>query len=210
MRHTSDLIEASVELNTAIDVLKVTFYRGADEALSKNIDNFGSSTACVAMINKDNGYLEFANLVDSKVVCLSPYKDGDYVINRKSEPHQNGFNNLIQYTLRSDGFMIDNGHKIDSKKCISVRSGDAILVMTNGVVMKNVFEAELNVLVTEALNKSRDDARGLKRLLSKRSNIQKIKNVSVPLLSKLKKKQRRNTLVVKRMILLSSQSSLNK
>lgn len=123
---------------------------------------FGSSTACVVMINRETGQLKFGNLGDSGFVLLSPVDIVEglgtkYRIKFKSESQQHRFNMPYQITLAppngrvsdTSGLMATDSTSSPPQK-LSVESGDIVILMTDGVI-DNVFDDELEELVSTSV-----------------------------------------------------------
>lgn len=123
---------------------------------------FGSSTACVVMINKITGEIKFGNLGDSGFIVLSPLDSSEglgtkYRIKFKSESQQHRFNMPYQITLAppngrvsdTSGLTATNESKNPPTNLI-VESGDIVLLMTDGV-LDNIFDDELEDLVSTSV-----------------------------------------------------------
>lgn len=118
---------------------------------------YGSSTACVVMINKLTGRLRFANIGDSKFMILSPYVSDTYKIKYKSKPKQFCFNCPHQITLDPAlerlNKSTDETHLIVTDESINkklfVETGDIVLVMTDGVT-DNMFDKEILELISKS------------------------------------------------------------
>ena len=162
MRHSSDLIDPKFKISNPKTILQLAFFRLVDECITKGVNNSGASTACLVMIEKCDGKVKFANLGDSGFVILSPSEDGKYKIKERTKPLQMYFNCPFQYSLRSADDYADSSEKIDTRirRTLTVMSGDIVLVMTDGVP-DNVYDHELEEIVTETLKESKDDARAL-------------------------------------------------
>lgn len=139
------------------------YWRLVEDFKSGKKEPFGSSTACVVMINRETGQLKFGNLGDSGFVILSPVDTVEgfgskYKIKFKSESQQHYFNCPYQITLAPP-----NGRASDTSgltatdnssnppKNLSVETGDIVLLMTDGVI-DNVFDDELEELVSTSIN----------------------------------------------------------
>ena len=138
------------------------FWRLVEDFKAGRKKPFGSSTACVVMINRETGQLKFGNLGDSGFVLLSPVDTVEglgtrYRIKFKSESQQHRFNMPYQITLvppngrvsdTTDLTATDNSSKL-AKKLI-VETGDIVLLMTDGV-LDNIFDDELEELVSSSI-----------------------------------------------------------
>lgn len=123
---------------------------------------FGSSTACVVMINRETGQLKFGNLGDSGFVLLSPVDTVEglgtkYRIKFKSESQTHRFNTPYQITLAPpNGRLSDTSGltatdaSTGSPQKLGVESGDIVLVMTDGV-LDNIFDDELEEIVSTSV-----------------------------------------------------------
>ena len=121
---------------------------------------YGSSTACVVMINKLTGRLRFANIGDSIFMILSPDASGIYKIRYQSEPKQYGFNCPHQITLdpelerlnksTDETHLIVTDESIDKKLFVEI--GDIVLVMTDGVT-DNLFDEEILKIISKSFSK---------------------------------------------------------
>lgn len=168
MYHAAELSKtANSDSKSDIDRPKVlihdAFWRLVEDFKAGRRQPFGSSTACVVMINRQTGQLKFGNLGDSGFVILSPVDTVEgfgskYKIKFKSESQQYSFNFPYQITLAPP-----NGRASDTSdltatdrssnppKQLSVEAGDVVLLMTDGV-LDNIFDDELEELVSTSIN----------------------------------------------------------
>ena len=168
MYHTAEISKKPSEnLKNNIDRPKAlihdAFWRLVDDFKTGKKQPFGSSTACVVMINRQTGQLKFGNLGDSGFVILSPVDTVEgfgskYRIKFKSDSQQYSFNFPYQITLAppngrasdtSDLTATDNS--LNPPKKLSVEAGDIVLLMTDGV-LDNIFSDELEELVSTSIN----------------------------------------------------------
>lgn len=138
------------------------FWRLVDDFKEGRKKPFGSSTACVVMINRETGQLKFGNLGDSGFVLLSPVDTVEglgtkYRIKFKSESQQHRFNMPYQITLIPPNGRVsdtsgltatDTSTKPNVK--LTVETGDIVLLMTDGV-LDNIFDDELEELVSSSV-----------------------------------------------------------
>lgn len=115
----------------------------------------GSSTVCVASIDKVNGSLNFANFGDSSMVIISrksAQKPSSLRVAFKTEPQQSDFNCPYQMTLFPSGSSKFLDNKVEcNKDPITLNSGDIVLLMTDGV-LDNMFLKDLLKVVGVTLN----------------------------------------------------------
>lgn len=139
------------------------FWRLVDDFKTGKRKPFGSSTACVVMINRETGQLKFGNLGDSGFAILSPIDTVEgfgskYRIKFKSESQQNYFNCPYQITLAPPNGRASDTSGLTATDLSStppnnlfVETGDIVLLMTDGVI-DNIFDDELEELVSTSIN----------------------------------------------------------
>lgn len=151
------------DVNRPKTLIHDAYWRLVDDFRTGKKKPFGSSTACVVMINRETSQLKFGNLGDSGFVILSPVDTVEgfgskYKIKFKSESQQHYFNCPYQITLAppdgrasdtSDLTATDNSSNPPNK--LSVETGDIVLLMTDGVI-DNIFDDELEELVSTSIN----------------------------------------------------------
>ena len=143
-------------------LLHHAFWKLVEDFTTGKKKPFGSSTACVVMIDRESGHLKFGNLGDSGFVLLSPVDavegiGSKYRIKFKSESQQHRFNMPYQITLAPpDGRasdttgLTDTDNSTIAPKKLVVESGDIVLLMTDGV-LDNIFNDELEELISSSV-----------------------------------------------------------
>lgn len=142
-------------------ILKSAFVHLVNDVRKKRIENIrngGRATACLISINKDSADLKFANLGDSGFIILSPDSNGTYKVNFKSEYQLNGYNNPLRFSMMIDHYMDSDYFYIGvNTRDITVKRKEVILLMTDGV-FDNLFDYELEKIVTVFMMWSEDSA----------------------------------------------------
>lgn len=168
MYHTGEISKAPSEEfmldeNRPKTLIHDAYWKLVEDFQSGKKKPFGSSTACVVMINRETGQLKFGNLGDSGFVLLSPVDTVEglgtkYRIKFKSESQTHRFNMPYQITLAPpNGRLSDTSDltatdvSTDPPKKLGVESGDIVLVMTDGV-LDNIFDDELEEMVSTSVN----------------------------------------------------------
>lgn len=158
MSHASELATTPTAGNDPKTLLYESFMKLIEDFKSGKKKPFGSSTACIVMINKMTRKLRFGNLGDSGFMILSPNKEGNYRIKFKSESQQHFFNCPYQITLAPDeGLVRDQTNLIATndddnllKKKFILKDRDLVLVMTDGII-DNIYDKELEELITNSI-----------------------------------------------------------
>lgn len=167
MYHAAEISKAPSEKfkydeNRPKTLIHDAFWRLVNDFKSGKKKPFGSSTACVVMINRETGQLKFGNLGDSGFVLLSPIDTVEglgtkYRIKFKSESQQHRFNMPYQITLAPPNGRVSDTSDLtatdassNSAKRLSVEVGDIVLLMTDGV-LDNIFDDELEELVSSSV-----------------------------------------------------------
>jgi len=107
-------------MRTAFNGLITAYIRGEEEP-------FGSSTICVAALDKRSGWLDLANLGDSSAVL---FRDGKVHVEMLRK--QKRFNQPLQLTLDPSGEAKGNLLAADHLH-VQVQDGDCLLVATDGL-----------------------------------------------------------------------------
>lgn len=155
------------------------FWRLVDDFKSGKKKPFGSSTACVVMIDRETGQLKFGNLGDSGFVMLSPIDTVEglgtkYRIKFKSASQQHRFNMPYQITLAPPNGRVSDTSDLTATdtssnpaKKLSVEPGDIVILMTDGV-LDNIFDDELEELVSSSvtIHSRKSDPKELTTLLA--------------------------------------------
>lgn len=143
-------------------LIRDAFWRLVEDFKAGRKKPFGSSTACVVMINRETGQLKYGNLGDSGFVLLSPIDTVQglgtkYRIKFKSESQQHRFNMPYQITLVPPNGRVSDTTDLTATdtsskpaKILSMETGDIVLLMTDGV-LDNIFDDELEELVSSSL-----------------------------------------------------------
>ena len=132
--------------------------------LSRETVPFGSSTACIALIDTSNGKIKFVNVGDSGVLILRPSSDEkkDYKIIFQTKALQYRFNCPYQLAFYSNHEEHNPTDESDTeasyeetKKGFFLKSGDIVLLATDGI-LDNLFTAEIEEVVnsTFGINES--------------------------------------------------------
>lgn len=170
MHHTAEISKAPNEKfkydeNRPKTLIHDAFWRLVEDFNLGRKKPFGSSTACVVMINKETGQLKFGNLGDSGFVLLSPIDTVEgfgtrYRIKFKSESQQHRFNMPYQITLVPPNGRVSDTTDLTATdassnpaKKLSVEAGDIVLLMTDGV-LDNIFDDELEELVSSSVTRN--------------------------------------------------------
>ncbi len=117
-------------------VLQRAFHELVQVYRKKQGEPFGSSTAVIVSLKKQEGLLDVSNLGDSGVMVV---RDGSIIF--KSVIQQTRFNAPYQATLRPNGEINDMTPMAD-KTQLSIQDGDIILVATDGL-WDNVWEKDI-------------------------------------------------------------------
>lgn len=165
MRHTAELSKISTIGTDPKTILYEAFMglieESKDESIISREKPYGSSTACIVMINKTTGKLRFGNLGDSGFMILSRKKNGKYKIKYKSEAQQHRFNVPYQLTLYPEAeisFKDDTPYTatdVSLNLKLKLKVGDVILVMTDGI-LDNLFNAELEEIISNSVESQSD------------------------------------------------------
>lgn len=167
MHHTGELVRTpdpklSSDPDSPRTLIRGAFWRLVKDFTSGRKRPFGSSTACVVLIDRESGRLKFGNLGDSGFVLLTPVDAVEgvgtrYRVKFKSESQQHRFNMPYQITLAPPaGTVTDTTDLIATDatarppKELRVETGDIILLMTDGV-LDNIFDDELEELVSSSI-----------------------------------------------------------
>lgn len=167
MYHASEIAKSSDErlqsdLHGARTLLKDAFWRLVKDFTTGKKKPFGSSTACVVIINRETGRLKFGNLGDSGFIILTPVDaveglGSKYRIKFKSESQQHVFNMPYQITLAPPHGTVKDSTDlaatdalIEPPKELGVEIGDIVLLMTDGV-LDNIFDDELEEIVSTSV-----------------------------------------------------------
>jgi protein phosphatase PTC7 len=128
MEHISEpTLETSSEDAPAMEVLKAAF-RGLIETYTFDQEKpFGSSTICVAVLDKRCGWLDLVNLGDS---CVVVYRRGQLLT--MAERRQCGFNRPLQLTLEPSGKARGNPNDAD-RQSLQIEDGDVLIMATDGL-----------------------------------------------------------------------------
>ena len=168
MQHAAEISKSPSEnfkkdIDRPQTLIHDAFWRLVEDFKTGKKKPFGSSTACVVMINRETGELKFGNLGDSGFIILSPVDTlegfgSKYRIKFKSESQQHHFNCPYQLTLAppngraiDSSDLTDTDNSTDPPRRLSVETGDIVLVMTDGVI-DNLFDDELEELVSSSIN----------------------------------------------------------
>jgi len=179
MEHTaaifleSDRESVTEDMDYPRTLLREAFWRLVGDHVKGRLQPFGSSTACIVLIDKITSSVRFANLGDSGFLILTPSQnfklneDGtvpstiQYKLKFKSSSQQFRFNAPYQITLRPpQGIAQDTSGLAATEmtslpleeriKYLTVEPGDLILVMSDGV-LDNIFADEMISIVNENL-----------------------------------------------------------
>lgn len=141
------------------NIIHDAFWRLIEDFKSGKTKPFGSSTACVVMINRENGKLNYANLGDSGVIVLTPAAGLEYPklrVKFQSRIQQHRFNAPYQITLAPpDGKVNDTSDLADTNSSfgnaddLKLDVGDIVVVVTDGV-LDNIATDELAQLISES------------------------------------------------------------
>lgn len=109
------------------DQIKESFQRLVQVYKSGQDEPYGRSTICVAVLDKQSGHLDMANLGDSQIGML---RDGKFIL--KTLRQQSKFNAPLQLTLRPSGEATGNPC-MAGRKSIQLQNLDIIILGTDGL-----------------------------------------------------------------------------
>lgn len=124
---TADLVDKGAS-KPAIKVIKAS-YKALIQAFAQGRDQqpYGSSTICVAVLDRKRGWLDLANLGDSGAVL---FRQGH--IQLMMERKQSGFNRPVQLALRPHGVLQGDPDLADHEK-FKIEDGDCLIMATDGL-----------------------------------------------------------------------------
>lgn len=197
MEHTAAIFLENNHESQAKDLdyprtlLREAFWRLVEDHVKGRLQPFGSSTACIVLVDIMTSSVRFANLGDSGFLILTPdsnfkfNEDGSipspvqYRVKFKSSSQQFRFNAPYQITLRPpQGIAQDTSGLAateltslpaeDRLRQLTVEPGDLIFVMSDGV-LDNVFTDEMISIVNENLPllSSKQSLKQIPRLLAR-------------------------------------------
>ncbi|PJF17964.1 hypothetical protein PSACC_02271 [Paramicrosporidium saccamoebae] len=121
-------------------LIRQAFWRLVGGYHSGKEQPFGSSTICVACLDRSSGTLETANLGDSGFLLL---RGREVILQSRAQQHR--FNAPYQLTLAPDGNVSDCSHMSAPHGC-AVETGDILILATDGL-WDNLFEEDVTRLV---------------------------------------------------------------
>jgi protein phosphatase PTC7 len=131
-------------------LLKKAFSKLVEDSklLTKEYKPIGSSTACIASIDKATRSLRFANFGDSSMFIVSKdnAKPGFLKVSYKTNTQQHSFNFPYQLTLNHDGSSQFEDKDVDcNTNPILLNSGDVVFLVTDGVLDNLFFDDVLKI-----------------------------------------------------------------
>lgn len=128
MEHISEpSLETNSEDAPAMKVLKAAFRGLIEKYIFDQEEPFGSSTICVAVLDKRSGWLDLVNLGDS---CAVVFRRGH--VRMMAERRQCGFNRPLQLTLDPSGKARGNPNDADHQS-LGLEDGDILIMATDGL-----------------------------------------------------------------------------
>ena len=141
---------------------------------SKEVVPMGGSTACIALINTNDGKIKFANVGDSGLMILRPTSDEkkDYKIIFQTKALQYRFNCPYQlaFSPKHGEFNptneSDTEESFEATKSFCLRSDDIVLLATDGV-LDNLFPSDIEEIVN-TVDFSTESTDNVSNLISKK------------------------------------------
>ncbi len=131
---TTGLHSPAIEvIKRSFDKLICSYFKGGEEP-------FGGSTVCVAVLDRNSGRLDIANLGDSAAML---YRKGH--LQMMSRRKQSKFNAPLQLTLTPSGEPRGDPEKADHQQ-INVHSEDCLIMATDGL-FDNLFVDQIEDLI---------------------------------------------------------------
>lgn len=159
MTHCMQCAETSIAVPRPWDVMRDAF----DMVKSGGMVDAGSSTACIALLDKETGELTSANLGDSGYVVFRLQPDSDnthrFVNVLEASKGQHFFNAPYQLSIVPNSipqeqrkfFLEDQPADAHRKSYGPLRHGDIIVMATDGL-FDNVFVSEMGDLLAQELS----------------------------------------------------------
>ncbi len=177
MQNTGKAFQENSKDGGAKAVLKEAFNRLVKDWEQGRAKPFGSSTACVVLIDRRNGELNCANLGDSGVIVLSKTQH-EYKVKFKSEIQQSRFNCPYQLTLTPPPKVAAKDvSDLAESRTLQLEKGDVVLVVTDGV-LDNLFSEQLEEITNNLLLKEQANSKpeSLPAILARRIGEEAYKN----------------------------------